>query len=59
MRDVERKLEMKEMEERRRNIVIRRIKGGKEEVEKEVEGIMKELGGGIRRSKKSRRRKRE
>ncbi|KMQ84726.1 hypothetical protein RF55_17243 [Lasius niger] len=44
MKEVERKLEMKEREERRKNIVLRGIKGGGEVMENEVEGIMKEVG---------------
>ncbi|KMQ88498.1 hypothetical protein RF55_12004 [Lasius niger] len=44
MKEVERKLEMKEREERRKNIVLRGIKGGREVIEKEMEGIMKEVG---------------
>jgi len=44
IRELERKIEKKEREDRRRNIVVRGIKGGKKEVEREIKKIMRELG---------------
>jgi len=44
IKELERKMERKEREEKRRNIVIKGIKGGKDEVEKEIKEIMRELG---------------
>ncbi|XP_011860337.1 PREDICTED: uncharacterized protein PF11_0207-like [Vollenhovia emeryi] len=44
MRGIEIKLEREERERRRRNIVIRGIRGGKERVETEIRKIMKENG---------------
>ncbi|KMQ93570.1 hypothetical protein RF55_6323 [Lasius niger] len=41
---IEMREEKKEREERRRNIVIRGIKGGEKEVERKVGEILKELG---------------
>lgn len=44
MKDIGKKLEWKEREERRNNIVIRRLEGGKEDIKERVEKIMKEIG---------------
>jgi len=44
LKELERKIERKEREDRRRNIVVRVIKGGKKELEGEIKEIMRELG---------------
>jgi len=44
LKEMEWKMERKEREEKRRNIVIKGIKGDKEEVQKEIKEIMRELG---------------
>jgi len=44
VRRMERKLERKEREKRRKNVIIKRIKGGKRknEIEKKVEGLLRD-----------------
>ena len=44
LKEIDKKLEMREREERRKNIVIRGIKGKRNELEKEVKEILKEVG---------------
>jgi len=46
IRGMERRLERKEREERRKNVIIKGIKGrkGKDEIEKEVQGLLRDVG---------------
>lgn len=38
------KIELKKREERRKNVVIREMKGGKNEMKKEIKEALKEIG---------------
>jgi len=46
IREMERRVERKEREERRKNVIMKGIKGGKgiDEIEKEVEGLLRDVG---------------